>query len=277
MAGKLYLVGTPIGNLEDLTPRAARVLSEVDFIAAEDTRVTLKLLNHLGIKKPMVSYFEHNLRQKGELLVGRMLAGEDCAIVTDAGMPCISDPGEDLVALCAGAGIETVVVPGPSAVVSALAMSGLRTSRFAFEGFLTTSKKGRRDHLEEVREDPRTLIFYEAPHKAAATLADMLSVLGDRRISIAREMTKVHEEIWRTTLSEASTAYAAKPPKGELVLVVEGAPRPAREEQIPLDEAVDQVRALQREGRSASEAARRVSAASGHRKGELYRLAQQDG
>ncbi|MFA9380957.1 MAG: 16S rRNA (cytidine(1402)-2'-O)-methyltransferase, partial [Acetanaerobacterium sp.] len=205
---KLYVVGTPIGNLGDFSPRAREVLSSVDFIAAEDTRVTLKLLNHFEIKKPMVSYYEHNLRERGEYIMGRILAGEQCAIVTDAGMPCISDPGEDLVRLCRDSGVPIEVVPGPSAVISALAVSGLTTSRFSFEGFLSMAKKARTAHLAEVKDNPRTLIFYEAPHKLCATLADMLRVLGDRRISLARELTKLYEEVRKTTLSEAVAYYA---------------------------------------------------------------------
>ena len=203
MSGTLYVVGTPIGNLGDFSPRAIETLQSVDFIAAEDTRVTLKLLNHFDIKKPMVSYYEHNIRQRGEMIVGRLLQGESCAIVTDAGMPCISDPGEDLVALCAQHGIPTVVVPGPSAAISALAVSGLSTSRFSFEGFLTTNKRGRQEHLQALVDDTHTLIFYEAPHKLPATLKDMLTVLGDRPISLVRELTKLHEEVFRTTLAAA--------------------------------------------------------------------------
>ena len=180
--GKLYVVGTPIGNLGDLSPRAAQVLSEVDFIAAEDTRVTMKLLSHLGIKKPMISYYEHNLREKGEIILSRLLGGESCAIVTDAGMPCISDPGEDLVAICREHGVPIEAVPGPSAAVTALAVSGLKTSRFAFEGFLSVKKTSRFQHLESVKDDPHTLIFYEAPHKLLSTLEDMSKVLGDRQV-----------------------------------------------------------------------------------------------
>ena len=276
MAGRLYVVGTPIGNLGDLSPRAAQTLAAVDFIAAEDTRVTRGLLNHLGIHKPLVSYYEHNARQKGPQIVERLLAGESAAIVTDAGMPCISDPGEQLVALCAQAGVETVVIPGPSAVVAALALSGLPTGRFAFEGFLPANKGERRRHLEAVAADDRTLIFYEAPHKAAATLADMAQILGDRPLAVARELTKLHEEIWRTTLGEAAARYAQEPLRGELVLVVRGAEKPAREE-VPLEEALAQVAALQAQGVPLKEAARQVAAATGLRKNQLYQLAAQQG
>ena len=276
MAGRLYVVGTPIGNLGDLSPRAAQTLAAVDFIAAEDTRVTRGLLNHLDIHKPLVSYYEHNARQKGPQIVDRLLAGESAAIVTDAGMPCISDPGEQLVALCAQAGVETVVIPGPSAVVAALALSGLPTGRFAFEGFLSANKGERRRHLEAVAADDRTLIFYEAPHKAAATLADMAQILGDRPLAVARELTKLHEEIWRTTLGEAAARYAQEPPRGELVLVVGGAEKPAREE-VPLEEALAQVASLQAQGVPLKEAARQVAAATGLRKNQLYQLAAQQG
>ena len=275
MAGILYLVGTPIGNLGDLSPRAAQILEQVDFIAAEDTRVTLKLLSHLGIHKPLVSYYEHNARQKGQQILDRLLAGENCAIVTDAGMPCISDPGEGLVALCAQAGVETIAVPGPSAVTAALALSGLPTGRWAFEGFLPANKRDRRKHLEKIAGDDRTLIFYEAPHKAAATLADMAQVLGDRPLSVARELTKIHEEIWRTTLSEAASRYAQEPPRGELVFVVGGG-QPANETQITLEEGVREVLRLRDEGMPVSEAARQVAAATGLRKNQLYRLAAQE-
>ena len=274
--GALYVVGTPIGNLGDLSPRAAQTLAAVDFIAAEDTRVTRGLLNHLDIHKPLVSYYEHNARQKGPQIVDRLLAGESAAIVTDAGMPCISDPGEQLVALCAQAGVETVVIPGPSAVVAALALSGLPTGRFAFEGFLSANKGERRRHLEAVAADDRTLIFYEAPHKAAATLADMAQILGDRPLAVARELTKLHEEIWRTTLGEAAARYAQEPPRGELVLVVGGAEKPAREE-VPLEEALAQVASLQAQGVPLKEAARQVAAATGLRKNQLYQLAAQQG
>lgn len=223
MAGILYLVGTPIGNLGDISERAIETLKNADFIAAEDTRVTLKLLNHFNIKKPMISYFEHNKFKRGEEIAERIESGETCALVTDAGMPAISDPGEDLVALCASRGIPIAVVPGPCAAVSALALSGLPTGRFAFEGFLDANKKSRRDRLKAVCKDTRTLIFYEAPHKFRATLKDMLDILGDRRISIVREMTKIHEEVIRTTLSGAIEHFSINEPRGEFVLVVEGA------------------------------------------------------
>ena len=221
--GCLYLTGTPIGNLSDMSERAKKVLSEVDFIAAEDTRVTGKLLQCIGIKQPMVSYFEHNKREKGEYILERLKNGESCALVTDAGMPAISDPGEDLVRLCAENGVTVYCVPGPSAVISALAISGLPTSRFTFEGFLSTNKKERAAHLESVKGIQHTLVFYEAPHKLCDTLAVMLEILGDRKISIVKELTKLNETVFRTILSDAVSHYAQNPPKGEFVLVVEGA------------------------------------------------------
>ncbi len=272
MAGTLYVVGTPIGNLSDFSPRAAQTLQDVDFIAAEDTRVTQKLLNHFQIKKPMVSYYQHNLRERGEVILSRIEAGENCAVVTDAGMPCISDPGEDLVFLCAERGISTVVIPGPSAAISALAISGLPTSRFSFEGFLSTNRKNRMEHLRQIVEDQHTLIFYEAPHKLVYTLQDMLEVLGDRRIALCRELTKLHEEVIRTTFSGALERYREKSPRGEYVLIVEGAPE-SETAPLSLAEAVEQVKALRASGLPVSEAARQVAKETGYKKGELYRLA----
>ena len=225
MRGKLVVVGTPIGNLGDFSPRAVQALEQADFIAAEDTRVTLKLLNHFGIKKPLVSYYEHNKQGRGRVICDRILAGETCALVSDAGMPAISDPGELLVAQCAEMGIEVTAVPGPSAGITALAVSGLPTARFTFEGFLSTVKKIRREHLEQVRNEERTMVFYEAPHKLVATLQDMLSVFGDRRVALVRELTKIHEQVIRTTLSQALERFSAEAPRGEFVLVIEGAPQ----------------------------------------------------
>lgn len=222
--GKLYLCATPIGNLGDITYRCVEVLKSVDLIAAEDTRHTLGLLNHLGIEKPMTSYFEHNRREKGEMLIERLKNGESIALVSDAGTPAISDPGEDLVALCAENGIDVVPIPGPVAGINALIASGLPTGRFTFEGFLTVNKRGRAEMLEELRNEKRTMIFYEAPHKLVRTLGDMLAAFGSRRITLCRELTKIHEEIFRTDLEEALKHYEANPPKGEFVLVVEGKP-----------------------------------------------------
>ena len=225
MAGMLYLVPTPIGNLGDISIRCRQTLEEVDFIAAEDTRVTVKLLNHLGIKKNLVSYFEHNKAQKGTYVLDRILAGETCALVSDAGSPAISDPGEDLVKQCAEAGVTVCAIPGPCAVITALSISGQSTGRFCFEGFLSTAKKSRREHLEALLGEKRTMIFYEAPHKLLSTLEDMAAVFGDDRgISLCRELTKLHEEVIRTTLGQAVALYKENAPRGEFVLVVAGAP-----------------------------------------------------
>lgn len=270
MQGKLMVVGTPIGNLSDFSPRAVETLQDADFIAAEDTRVTVKLLNHFGIKKPMVSYFEHNKYERGSMICDRIEAGETCALVSDAGMPAISDPGELLVAQCAERGIAVLVVPGPSAVVSALAVSGLPTGRFTFEGFLSVSKKSRREHLEAVKNEQRTMIFYEAPHKLAATLSDMLATWGDRRIALVRELTKIHEEVIRTTLSEATQRYADGGAKGEFVVVIEGAPAPQKSE-YDLEDAVAMARGSLENGLSASEAAKQAAAETGWKKGDIYK------
>ena len=254
MAGILYLVPTPIGNLGDISARMADTLAEVDFIAAEDTRVTLKLLNHLGLKKPLISYYRHNTEAGGQAVLDRLLAGESCALVTDAGTPAISDPGEELVALCARNGVEVVSIPGPCALVTALAASGLPTGRFTFEGFLAMNKKNRRAHLEELVGERRTMIFYEAPHKLTATLDDLTAAFGpDRRISLCRELTKLHEEVRRTTLGEAVRWYAENPPRGEFVLVVEGAPESV-EEAITLEDGLALVDRLRAEGRSLRDA-----------------------
>ena len=222
LAPALYLVGTPIGNLSDMSPRAVGTLSDVDFIAAEDTRNSLKLLTHFGIKKPLVSYYEHNKRERGELITKRILAGESCALITDAGMPAISDPGEDLVKLCEELGIAVYAIPGPSAVVTAAALSGISVGRFTFEGFLSTNKNERDKHLASLANERRTMIFYEAPHKLKKTLDDLLCAFGDRRISLCRELTKIHEEVFRTTVKGAIEKYETLEPKGEFVLVLEG-------------------------------------------------------
>lgn len=266
----LYVVGTPIGNLSDFSPRGRQVLSEVDFIAAEDTRVTLKLLNHFDIRKSLVSYHEHNIREKGEVIVERILNGESCAIVTDAGMPCISDPGEDLVRLCAERGIEIHVVPSPTAAMSALAVSGLPTARFSFEGFLSVTKKQRRERLEEIKNDRRTLIFYEAPHKLKNTLDDLLEALGDRRIALCRELTKLHEEILRGKISEMIEYYRERLPRGEYVLVVEGAEKTMPAEETTLEEACALARALIAEGKKSSDACKEASKRCGFSKSEIY-------
>ncbi len=273
MTGKLYLVPTPIGNLRDISPRCAETLAEVDFIAAEDTRVTLKLLNHLGVKKPMVTYHRHNTQTGGQAVLNRLLAGENCALVTDAGTPAVSDPGEELVALCAQSGVAVIAIPGPCALVSALAVSGLPTGRFTFEGFLAMNKKNRRAHLESLRREDRTMIFYEAPHKLTATLADLRDAFGaQRRVALCRELTKLHEEVRRTTLGEAAEWYAQNPPKGEFVLVLEGA-APVEAEGASLEEGMKQVLALRAGGSSLRDAVRQAAAQTGLPKNELYDLA----
>ncbi len=268
MSGTLFVVGTPIGNLDDMSVRAVKTLEQVDFIAAEDTRVTLKLLNHFEIKKPMVSYHEHNTREKGGEIITRLLAGESCAIVTDAGMPCISDPGEDLVRLCAENGIDTKVIPGPSAAISALALSGLSTSKFVFEGFLNPQKNAKLERLQELSRETRTIIFYEAPHKLCDTLSAMYRVLGDRKITLARELTKIYEEVIRTTLSQAKERYEEKPPKGEFVLVVEGMKE--EEQTMSFEQALDFIQTLTDKGEPLSKAAKDVARQTGFKKGELY-------
>ena len=259
MAGMLYLVPTPIGNLGDISPRCARTLEEADFIAAEDTRVTLKLLNHLGIKKSLVSYYEHNKAFKGNVILDRILAGETCALVSDAGSPAISDPGEELVKQCADAGVTVCAIPGPCAVITALSISGQATGRFCFEGFLSTAKKSRREHLQSLIREQRTMVFYEAPHKLLATLEDMAEVFGaDRPISLCRELTKLHEEVVRTTLGDAIEKYTETPPKGEFVLVLAGAPEIIKEEASATDAAA-RVAQLMEEGLSRKDAVKQAA------------------
>lgn len=271
MSGILLIVGTPIGNLGDMSPRAVEAMRGADFIAAEDTRVTLKLLNHFEIKKPMVSYFEHNKMERGDVICARIEAGETCVLVSDAGMPAISDPGELLVRQCADRGITVSVVPGPSAVISALAVSGLPTGRFTFEGFLSMNKKSRRTHLEQVASEPRTMVFYEAPHKLAATLDDMLSAWGDRKIAVVREITKLHEEVIRTTLAEAAQRFADDKARGEIVLVIEGAPVKQTADAYTLQDAIAIAQDLMENGCSASDAAKRAAQQTGYKKGEIYK------
>ena len=272
MAGTLYIVATPIGNLDDMPPRVAATFGAADFIAAEDTRVTMKLLNFLGLKKPMVSYYEHAL-QKGEGILRRIEAGENCALCSDAGMPCISDPGEGLVALCHENEVEIATVPGPTAAMTALAASGLPTGKFLFEGFLPI-KKGERDAaLQAVSRLPHTLIFYEAPHRLRQTLAALLEGLGDRPITLCRELTKLHEEMQRTTLAAAVAEYTEREPRGEYVLIIAGAAVNDATAQMSLEQAAALVRRLAGEGQSLSDAAKQVAKETGYRKGELYRLA----
>lgn len=270
--GILYVVGTPIGNLGDMTYRAVETLKNVDFICAEDTRVTLKLLSHFEIKKPLICYQEHNAAKAGEQILARLLAGENAAVVTDAGMPCISDPGEKLVKLCAENNVRVEVVPGPSAAVSALAISGLGTSRFRFEGFLSVNKRQRFEHLAQVKDARETLIFYEAPHKLHKTLRDMLEYFGDRRVSLCRELTKLHEEVIRTTLSQALEMYPDNRAKGEFVLVVEGAAEEDIASAETIEEAFAQVKALVEKGVRGTDACREIARATGFSKGELYAM-----
>lgn len=274
MSAMLYLVPTPIGNLSDISERCREVLAQADFIAAEDTRVTLRLLNHLELKKPLVSYYEHNKAASGPRIVERILAGETCALVSDAGSPAISDPGEDLVRLCAEAGVTVSAIPGPCAAITALSMSGLPTGRFTFEGFLSTTKKNRAQHLDSLRAEQRTMIFYEAPHKLRGTLDDLATAFGaDRSVSLCRELTKLHEEIKKTTLGEAVAFYKDNDPRGEYVLVLAGTD-PAAVEQAAaptLEEAVAAARALQADGLPPAAAAKQAAAGTPFSKGDVYR------
>ena len=273
----LYLVATPIGNLGDLSPRAREVLSAADFIAAEDTRVTQKLLTACGLpRKPMISYYEHNRRARGEEVLAKLLAGESCALVTDAGTPAVSDPGEDLVALCAEHDVPVIPIPGCCAAVCALAASGLPTGRWCFEGFLSVNKKARRAHLDALQNEKRTMIFYEAPHKLCATLRDLAEAFGGtRRISLSRELTKLHEETLRMTLAEAIAYFDQTPPRGEFVLIVEGAPdepETEQDEQARLAAAAAAVRRRMEEGQTQKDAVKAVSAETGVKKNALYRF-----
>ena len=272
MSGKLYLVATPIGNLGDLSPRAAETLAAADFVAAEDTRVSLKLLNHFGIKKPLVSYHEHNQASSGPAILNRLLSGETCALVTDAGTPAVSDPGEGLVALCAENGVEVLAIPGCCAAVSALAVSGLPTGRFTFEGFLPVGKKERRDRLAELAGEEQTMILYEAPHRLRTTLADLEEALGDRRITLCRELTKLHEEIVRTTLSAALARCQESEPRGEYVLVLAGRER-LPERAVSLEEGVELVLSRREKGERMKDAVRQVASDTGLGRNELYQAA----
>ena len=276
MSAMLYLVPTPIGNLGDISQRCRETLEAADFIAAEDTRVTLKLLNHLGIKKSLVSYYEHNKAAQGSRIVERILGGETCALVSDAGSPAISDPGEDLVKQCAAAGIPVCAIPGPCAAITALSISGQATGRFCFEGFLSTAKKSRREHLESLKSEQRTMIFYEAPHKLLTTLVDMAEVFGgDRPLSLCRELTKLHEEVVRTTLSEALERYTENPPKGEFVLIVAGA-KP-EEKEIPSEtDAAARLTELIAQGLSRKDAVKQAAKELGLSKNAVYEIALKD-
>lgn len=271
LSGILYVVGTPIGNLGDISPRALDILEKCDFIAAEDTRVTLKLLNHFGIKKPLISYFEHNRFERGPIIAERILSGETAAIVTDAGMPAISDPGEDLIKLCHEKGIKVESVPGPCAFATALAISGMPSKRFTFEGFISTDKAERKEHISSLRAETRTMIFYEAPHKLLNTLKDLEAVLGNREIAIVRELTKLHEEVIRTDFAAAAARYSNEDIKGEIVLIVNGA-KPAEAEKMTVEQAVLYAKDLIASGESKSNAAKISAKESGFKKGEIYRL-----
>ncbi len=273
MSGTLYLVATPIGNLGDFSPRALEALRAVDFIAAEDTRVSVKLLNHFGIQKPLVSYHEHNHVTAGRAILQRLLSGEDCALVTDAGTPAISDPGEDLVRLCAENAVNVIAIPGCCAAVNALAVSGLPTGRFAFEGFLTVNKKSRRERMEALRTEARTMIFHEAPHKLRGTLSDLRDAFGpERRIALCREMTKLHEETLRMTLGQAVDYYESETPRGEYVLVVEGA-APVEETALSLSDAAQEVLRLHGDGLRLKDAASEAARRTGFPKNQLYAAA----
>ena len=270
MAGMLYLVPTPIGNLGDISARCRETLEQADFIAAEDTRVTMKLLNYLGIKKSLVSYYEHNKAQKGNIILERILAGETCALVSDAGSPAISDPGEDLVKQCAEADITVCAIPGPCAVITALSISGQSTGRFCFEGFLSTAKKSRKAHLEALAKETRTMVFYEAPHKLLSTLEDMAAAFGnDRPISLCRELTKLHEEVIRTTLGQAIEMYNQQPPRGEFVLVIAGAEEEEKKT-ATAEDAASCVARLMEEGMSRKDAIKQASILLGLPKNAVY-------
>lgn len=269
MSGKLYVVGTPIGNLGDFSPRAVETLRNADFIAAEDTRVTVKLLNHFEIKKEMLAYYEHNKNSKGNLIIERMLRGETCALVSDAGMPAISDPGEQLVREAQEKGIEVESVPGPSALITALSISGMPSGRFCFEGFLSVNRISRREHLQSLVNEQRTMIFYEAPHKLEATLRDMLNFFGDREIALVKELTKLHETVIKTTFSKALELFETNPPKGEYVLIIKGA-EPEKTE-YTLEDAVEIAQKLIEQGSAASAAAKESAAITGIKKGDIYK------
>lgn len=274
MSGTLYIIGTPIGNLEDITLRQLRILGEVDFIAAEDTRVTRKLLNHYDISTPAVSFHEHSGEAGAQRIAARIQAGESCGIVTDAGMPCISDPGEPLIRLCYEMGIPVTVVPGPSAVVTAIAVAGQPSGQFVFEAFLPVPKKERAERLARLRNETRTVILYEAPHKLIRTLTDLGEILGgERGISLCRELTKIHEEVIRTTIGEALKIYETREPRGEYVLVIAGASEKAVQEDVPtLEDAVRLAEKYAAEGMKKREACKKAAAETGQRSNEIYAL-----
>lgn len=271
----LYLVATPIGNLSDISERALKTLAEVDFIAAEDTRNSLRLLTHFGISKPLVSYHEHNKKERGAEILQRLIGGESCALITDAGTPAISDPGEDLVRLCADNGITVTALPGACALINALTLSALSTSRFVFEGFLPVLKKERRERLELLRREERTFILHEAPHKLRATLSELRTVLGaDRKIAVCRELTKLNEEIFRTTLGDACELYSTREPRGEYVLVIEGGALARSDVKAvpPLDDLRAEVEKLCDGGVSRGSAIKTVAESYGMTRNQLYGL-----
>lgn len=271
MDGKLYIVGTPIGNLSDFSPRAIDTLQKVDFIAAEDTRVTGKLLNHFEIKKPLVSYYEHNKDSRLTEITNRLLNGETCAIVTDAGMPAISDPGEDLVRECLALNIPCESVPGPTALTTALALSGMSTKRFAFDGFLPIDNAEREEYLRDLQDEIRTICLYEAPHKLLKTLEDLLLFLGDRKIAVVKEITKIHEQVLSLSLNSAVEYFKQNEPKGEYVLIIEGATK-TNDEKYSLEQAVALAKELMNSGYSASNAAKTAAVKTKIKKSDIYRL-----
>ena len=269
MSGKLYVVGTPIGNLEDFSPRAVRILFEVDFIAAEDTRVTLKLLNHFGIRKPMISYFEHNKFEKGDLILEKLSSGQTAALVTDAGMPAISDPGEDLVRMARDAGIDVESVPGPTAVTTALSISGMKTGRFCFEGFLPNETKEKKERLSRLKGESRTMVFYEAPHRLIKTLKELKDTLGERKVAVCKEITKLHESVMQSGFEDAIRFYEQNEPKGEYVLIVEGGEENTAK--YGFEDAVNMAKSFIKDGMGATAAARHAAEITGHRKNEIYK------
>lgn len=273
MTGTLYVVGTPIGNLGDFSPRAVEVLSNCDFIAAEDTRVTVKLLNHFGIKKPMMSYYEHNKTERGVKILEKLMNGENCALVSDAGMPIISDPGEDLTTLCYENNIPIKAVPGPCAFVTALSIAGMPAGRFTFEGFLTRAKPNRREHLLSLVDEKRTMVFYEAPHKLPSTLKDMSEYFGDREIAIVKEITKIYENVERTTLFQAAEKYKDANLKGEYVLIIAGKPEDEKEE-ITVEQVALKAKKLIESGKSLNEAAKETAKLTGLKKSDIYKYLQ---
>ena len=272
MPAKLYVVGTPIGNLSDLSLRAAKTLEVVDFIAAEDSRVTLKLLNNLNIKKKVISYFEHNKYEKSKFICEKILNGENCALVSDAGMPCISDPGEYLVQMCFDLNIEVTVIPGPCAVSSALSLAGIFGNRFSFEGFLSVNKKSRNEHLKQIQNETKTMVFYEAPHKLYKTLCDLFKVLGNRNIVLVKELTKIHECAIHTSLECAVSEYKDKNIKGEYVIIVKSEKKVIeKKDNGSLEIAIKLYEKFISLGYSKTDAIKKASAEADVKKNMIYR------